>query len=92
MFPDIPNLSHRMVYLITCKSDKKELPVNAFDKIIGYESIKNELLQICDMIHHLEVYTALGAKNTARSRRRSIVSSAPGCCRSRSCISWTPMP
>ena len=36
--------------------------MNAFDKVIGYESIKNELLQICDMIHNPEVYTALGAK------------------------------
>lgn len=62
MLPDVPNLSHRLVYLIYCKSDKEELPVNTFDKVIGYESIKNELLQICDMIHHPEVYTALGAK------------------------------
>lgn len=36
--------------------------MNAFDKVIGYESIKKELLQICDMIHHPEFYTALGAK------------------------------
>lgn len=36
--------------------------MNTFDKVIGYESIKNELLQICDMIHHPEFYTALGAK------------------------------
>lgn len=25
--------------------------MSAFDKVIGYETIKNELLQICDMIH-----------------------------------------
>ena len=36
--------------------------MNAFDKVIGYEAIKNELLQICDMIHNREVYEALGAK------------------------------
>jgi len=36
--------------------------MSAFDKVIGYESIKNELLQICDMIHHREVYEKLGAK------------------------------
>ena len=36
--------------------------MNAFDKVIGYETIKNELLQICDMIHNREVYEKLGAK------------------------------
>ena len=36
--------------------------MNAFDKVIGYEAIKNELLQICDMIHNREVYEKLGAK------------------------------
>ena len=35
---------------------------NAFDKVIGYETIKNELLQICDMIHNKETYEKLGAK------------------------------
>ncbi len=35
---------------------------NAFDKIIGYEEIKEELLQICDMIKNRERYEALGAK------------------------------
>lgn len=36
--------------------------MNAFDKVIGYETIKNELLQICDMIHNKDIYTELGAK------------------------------
>ena len=36
--------------------------MSAFDKVIGYETIKNELLQICDMIHNREHYEALGAK------------------------------
>ena len=36
--------------------------MNAFDKVIGYETIKNGLLQICDMIHNREVYEELGAK------------------------------
>ena len=36
--------------------------MNAFDKVIGYESIKKELLQICDMIHHPEIYRDLGAR------------------------------
>ncbi len=35
---------------------------NAFDKVIGYELIKNELLQICDMIQNKDRYTVLGAK------------------------------
>ena len=36
--------------------------MKAFDKVIGYDSIKEELLQICDMIHNPEVYRRLGAK------------------------------
>lgn len=36
--------------------------MSAFDKVIGYETIKNELLQICDMIHNREIYEELGAK------------------------------
>ena len=36
--------------------------MNAFDKVIGYDTIKSELLQICDMIHNREVYEELGAK------------------------------
>ncbi len=36
--------------------------MSAFDKVIGYDSIKTELLQICDMIHNKELYQRLGAK------------------------------
>lgn len=36
--------------------------MSAFDKVIGYETIKNELLQICDMIHNREIYEELGDK------------------------------
>ena len=36
--------------------------MSAFDKVIGYKTIKNELLQICDMIRNKGVYEALGAK------------------------------
>ena len=36
--------------------------MSAFDKVIGYDTIKKELLQICDMIHNREVYENLGAK------------------------------
>lgn len=35
--------------------------MNTFDKVIGYREIKNELLQICDMIHNREAYEQLGA-------------------------------
>ena len=36
--------------------------MSAFDRIIGYEPIKKELLQIVDMIRNGDVYEALGAK------------------------------
>lgn len=36
--------------------------MSAFDKVIGYRGIKQELLQVCDMMQHREVYDALGAK------------------------------
>ena len=36
--------------------------MSEFDKIIGYETIKNELQQVCDMIQNKEVYENLGAK------------------------------
>ena len=35
---------------------------NPFDAVIGYDSIKNELLQICDMLRNRDAYTRLGAK------------------------------
>ena len=35
--------------------------MNAFEKVIGYETVKNELVQICDMVHNKERYEALGA-------------------------------
>lgn len=36
--------------------------MSAFDRIIGYQTIKEELLQICDMIHNREIYENLGAR------------------------------
>ena len=36
--------------------------MSAFDKGIGYETIKKELIQICDMIKNREVYTRMGAR------------------------------
>lgn len=35
--------------------------MNEFDKVIGYETIKKELLQVCDMICNKEEYAKLGA-------------------------------
>ena len=35
--------------------------MSAFDKIIGYETIKNEFLQLCDMVHNRSIYEKLGA-------------------------------
>ena len=32
----------------------------AFEKIIGYESVKQELLRVCDLLKHSEKYAALG--------------------------------
>lgn len=36
--------------------------MTAFDQVIGYEAIKKDLLQICDMIQNPEIYQRLGAQ------------------------------
>lgn len=36
--------------------------MNAFDKVIGYQSIKQELLQFCDMIRNRKLYAEMGAR------------------------------
>lgn len=36
--------------------------MNSFEKVIGYETIKNELMQIVDMVHNKERYEVLGAR------------------------------
>jgi cell division protease FtsH len=36
--------------------------MNAFDKVIGYDNIKKELLRVCDMVRDGERYSRLGAK------------------------------
>ena len=36
--------------------------MSTFDEIIGYENIKTELMQVCDMLHNREVYKKLGAE------------------------------
>lgn len=35
--------------------------MNSFDKVIGYKSIKKNLLQICDMFHNRAIYEKMGA-------------------------------
>lgn len=35
--------------------------MNAFNQIVGYESVKEELLKICDMLKNRKVYQELGA-------------------------------
>ena len=36
--------------------------MSAFDKVIGYEKEKEELLQICDIVKNPEKYSALGVR------------------------------
>ncbi len=36
--------------------------MSEFDRIIGYEKVKNELMQICDMLRNPGVYEEIGAK------------------------------
>ncbi len=35
--------------------------MSAFDQVIGYEPIKDELMQVCDMIRNPEIYKEMGA-------------------------------
>ena len=49
---------HNYEYEIESEDDK----MNAFDRVIGYDTIKEELLQICDMIKNKEYYERLGAR------------------------------
>ena len=41
-------------------NDKLENNTNGFNKVIGYESIVNELKQICDVLKNRDVYEKLG--------------------------------
>lgn len=36
--------------------------MSAFDRIIGYDAVKEELVQLCDMLHNREHYDRLGAR------------------------------
>lgn len=48
--------------------------MSAFDRVIGYEAIKTELKQVCDMTRNPEVYEKLGA----RMPRGILLDGAPG--------------
>ncbi len=41
--------------------EKEGKTMNAFDQVIGYEPIKEEMMQVCDMIRNPEVYQEMGA-------------------------------
>ena len=51
-----------MSYFSRKSIEKERHKMSAFDKVIGYESIKAELRQICDQMKNREVYEALGAR------------------------------
>ncbi len=36
---------------------------NAFDKVVGYESVKKELMRIADVLKNTEVYKKAGINN-----------------------------
>lgn len=48
--------------------------MNAFDKVVGYDAIKTEFLQVVDMIHHPDYYKKLGA----RMPKGILLDGAPG--------------
>ena len=43
------------------KCEREERNMGAFDQVIGYEPIKEEMMQVCDMIRNPEVYRKMGA-------------------------------
>ena len=44
------------------EEESEDEKMSAFDRVIGYDTIKEELLQICDMIKNKEYYERLGAQ------------------------------
>lgn len=48
--------------MVLCRHSQKErvLHMNAFDKIIGYSSLKKELMQISDTLKNRQFYDKLG--------------------------------
>ena len=66
----------------------EENEMSEFNKIIGYESIKQELRQICDMFHNKEIYEKLGAKlpqglllyKKCANRSQRTETQTSGCC------------
>ena len=45
-------------------NDQEGLNMSAFDKIIGYEDIKKDLIRIADTLKNREVYQQLGVTST----------------------------
>lgn len=40
----------------------EEKKMSKFDKVIGYNEIKKDLIRVCDMINNRETYEKMGAK------------------------------
>lgn len=56
-------ISNRIINLKTRKGEKTmDNNKSSFDKIIGYESVKKELLQLCDIMLNPEIYKQFGIK------------------------------
>lgn len=60
----LASFSVRVLLYHTIENEIKECSeeMSEFDKVIGYDNIKKELVQICDMMKNEEVYKKLGAK------------------------------
>ena len=59
----VPFLAHKKWYNISTPKPKRtgEKKMKAFEKIIGYEKIKDELKQICDIVQNRDIYKKMGA-------------------------------
>lgn len=59
----VPFLAHKRWYNISTPKPKRtgEKKMKAFEKIIGYEKIKDELKQICDIVQNRDIYKKMGA-------------------------------
>ena len=49
-------------YIISLKGKNMEVKMSSFDMVIGYDAIKEELIQICDRVHNRQSYEKIGAK------------------------------
>lgn len=57
---DIRFLGHCFLY--NSRENQRGCNMKGFDKVIGYASIKSEIMQICDVIKNREKYQKLGVK------------------------------